>query len=188
MKMNVYDFDKTIYDGDSTMDFYIFCLKKHRKMIWLIPSLAKAYIKFYIFRKGNKTEMKEVMYRFISLIDTENEVKEFWNTHNKKIKKWYYDTHKGDDIIISASPVFLLEPICRELKIKHLIASDVSPVDGKYSGINCHGKEKVRLFKEKYNGEIDDFYSDHYCDTPLAEISKQAYMVKKNKITPWKFK
>ena len=26
--MNVYDFDKTIYDGDSTADFYIFFSKK----------------------------------------------------------------------------------------------------------------------------------------------------------------
>ena len=26
--MNVYDFDKTIYDGDSTLDFYIFSVKK----------------------------------------------------------------------------------------------------------------------------------------------------------------
>ena len=26
--MNVYDFDKTIYNGDSTLDFYFFCLKK----------------------------------------------------------------------------------------------------------------------------------------------------------------
>lgn len=26
--MNVYDFDKTIYDGDSTLDFYFFHLRK----------------------------------------------------------------------------------------------------------------------------------------------------------------
>ena len=26
--MNVYDFDKTIYKGDSTLDFYFFCLRK----------------------------------------------------------------------------------------------------------------------------------------------------------------
>lgn len=26
--MNVYDFDKTIYDGDSTIDFYLYCVKK----------------------------------------------------------------------------------------------------------------------------------------------------------------
>mgnify|MGYP006981942174 CR=1 FL=1 len=25
MKINLYDFDKTIYDGDSSIDFYLFC-------------------------------------------------------------------------------------------------------------------------------------------------------------------
>ena len=29
--MNVYDFDKTIYDGDSTADFYLFSLRRHKK-------------------------------------------------------------------------------------------------------------------------------------------------------------
>lgn len=186
--MNVYDFDKTIYDGDSTFDFYIFCLKRNKKIIKLIPNLIYAYSKYYIFKKGNKTQMKEKMYRFLTYIDTEQEVKEFWKIHCQKIKKWYYKTQKSDDLVISASPYFLLKPICTKLKIKHLIASDVSPVDGKYSGINCHGKEKVRLFNLKFDENIDDFYSDSYSDTPLAEISKNAYMVKKNNIYPWKFK
>ena len=26
--MNVYDFDRTIYDGDSTIDFYLYSIKK----------------------------------------------------------------------------------------------------------------------------------------------------------------
>lgn len=31
--VNVYDFDGTIYDGDSTIDFYKFCLKKYKNML-----------------------------------------------------------------------------------------------------------------------------------------------------------
>jgi hypothetical protein len=38
------------------------------------------------------------------------------------------------------------------------------------------------------NAEIDSFYSDMYCDTPLALISKQAFIVKGEKLSPWKFK
>ena len=33
MEVNTYDFDKTIYNGDSTIDFYIFCLKKEITII-----------------------------------------------------------------------------------------------------------------------------------------------------------
>ena len=90
-------------------------------------------------------------------------------------------------MIISASPEFLLAPICRKLGIKHLIASKVDSKSGKYSGINCHGKEKVRRFCEKFkDGEVDEFYSDSLSDTPLAEISKKAFLVNGNKITEWK--
>jgi hypothetical protein len=38
------------------------------------------------------------------------------------------------------------------------------------------------------NAEIDSFYSDMYCDTPLALISKQAFIVKGERLSPWKFK
>lgn len=31
--MNVYDFDNTIYDGESSVDFFMFCLKKRPKLI-----------------------------------------------------------------------------------------------------------------------------------------------------------
>lgn len=40
--MNVYDFDKTIYNGDSTIDFYLYSLRKKPQLydIFLIKLLA----------------------------------------------------------------------------------------------------------------------------------------------------
>ena len=35
--INSYDFDKTIYDGDASIDFYIYMLKKYKKIILLLP-------------------------------------------------------------------------------------------------------------------------------------------------------
>ena len=185
--MNAYDFDKTIYDGDSTADFYIFSLKRHKKIITLAPSLLGAFVRFYVFKKGTKTEFKEVMYRFLRFCDIEKDVEDFWNKNQSKIKKFYINQQKSDDVIISASPQFLLTPICNKLDIKHLIASNVDKKSGKYSGINCHGKEKVRRFYEIFkDGKIDEFYSDSYSDTPLAEIAKKAFIVKKDNISNWK--
>lgn len=184
--MNVYDFDNTIYKGDSTADFYLFSLKRHKKIIALLPSLLAGTVKYYVFRLGSKTMMKENMYRFLKYIDAKRDIADFWDLHEKNIKEFYLRQQRDDDIIISASPYFLLEPICERLKIKHLIASDVDVKSGKYSGINCHGEEKVRLFNERYGGDIDEFYSDSESDLPLAEISKKAFMVKGNTITDWK--
>ena len=78
--------------------------------------------------------------------------------------------------------------LTKQSLVAPLIASKVDCKSGKYSGINCHGKEKVRRFYEIFeNGKIEEFYSDSYSDTPLAEISEKAFIVKKNDISEWKF-
>lgn len=187
--MNAYDFDKTIYDGDSTADFYLFSLKRHKKIIALAPSLLAAFLKFYVLKKGTKTEFKEVMYRFLCYCDIEKDINDFWKINKHKIKRFYFENKKTDDVIISASPEFLLKPLCNELGINNLIASCVDCKTGKYSGINCHGKEKVRRFYEVFgkNTEVDEFYSDSYSDSPMAEIAKKAYLVKQDKLFKWNF-
>ncbi len=186
--MNVYDFDKTIYDGDSTADFYIFSLKRHKKILLLAPSLIGAFLKFYVFKIGTKTQFKEKMYRFLTYCDLEKDIPDFWERHIGRIKNFYKNQQKPDDVIISASPYFLLEPACKNLGIAHLMASNVDKSTGKYNGINCHGEEKVRRYREKFgNAEINEFYSDSYSDTPLAKISNKAFIVKGEKLSNWNF-
>lgn len=186
--MNIYDFDNTIYDGDSTADFYLFSLIRHKKIITLVPSLVFSFIKFYIFKIGTKTQFKEKMYCFLKFCNTEKDVNDFWNINKTKIKGFYINQHKDDDVIISASPDFLLKPICKELGIKYLIASDVDSKTGKYTGINCHGKEKVRRLYECFEKvQIEKFYSDSLSDAPLADIATKAFIVNKNKISEWNF-
>ncbi len=186
--MNAYDFDKTIYNGDSTADFYFFCLKRHKKIICCFPSLIIAAVKFFVLKKINKTQFKQTMYRFLNYCDIENDLEEFWNKAKYKIKDFYKKQKKDDDVIISASPEFLLKPICDELSIKRLIASKVDMKTGIYDGLNCHGKEKVRRFREFFgNAKVDKFYSDSKSDTPMAEIAEHAYLVNKEKITEWIF-
>ena len=46
--MNVYDFDNTIYDGESGFDIFMFYLKKDPKEIAkLIPRFGEAFIRFW---------------------------------------------------------------------------------------------------------------------------------------------
>ena len=44
--MNVYDFDKTIYKNDSTADFFLYCLRKHPRIIAILPSIFTGLIKY----------------------------------------------------------------------------------------------------------------------------------------------
>ncbi len=188
--MNVYDFDKTIFDGDSTMKFYFHCMKKHPSILTLAPSLLGAFLSYKVFKKKNKTQFKEVMYRFLTKVkDVDKEIEIFWDKNISGIKKFYSSTRKDDDLIISASPEFLIFPICEKIGIKYMMASKVDKFTGKYDGVNCHGKEKVRRFYEVYeDGIIDVFYSDSYADQPLAQIAKKSYMVFGEELKPWVFK
>lgn len=185
-KINVFDFDKTIYDGDSTLDFYIFCLRKNPQLYKYIPSQIFAVIKYHI-GCSNITQTKEKCYSFLASVSNLDElIGDFWDENIKKIKSWYYNKHQEDDVIISASPEFLLYPICQRLGISYLIASNVNPKNGKYTGTNCSEDEKVRRFREIYPNEtIDEFYSDSNSDIHLAMISKSAYRVSGNNIEEW---
>lgn len=184
--MNVYDFDKTIYDGDSTTDFIFWCLRKKPHLaLTFFPGLAA--FGGYLVKLCKKTYFKEKFYRFlIHLPDVDSWVNTFWDEHLDKIQDWYLIRQQEDDIIISASPTFLLKPACERLKINHLLASQVDKNTGLYLGINCHGPEKVRRFYNAFPGaEIDEFYSDSLSDAPLANLSKRAFLVKGEELIPW---
>lgn len=183
--MNVYDFDKTIYKKDCTYEFYKHCLRRKIRIMKYIPKQIKAFINYHL-GLINKTQMKEVFYLFLKDFDVANEVEVFWDKQSPYINSWYKKLQKNSDIIISASPEFLIKPICKRLSIKHSMASKVNVNTGKYTGINCHGKEKVRRYNEKYSDkQIDNFYSDSLSDTPLAILAKDAYIVRGEQIQVW---
>ncbi len=184
MKCNIYDFDKTIYDGDSSLDFYFFCVKRKKYLIFNIVKVIGAYF-LYFLKIKNKTYVKEVFFSFLKAFkDIDKVVKEFWQVNKKKVKQFYLEKDHRNDIIISASPYFLLKPITKELKVKDLIASDVNKKNGKFTKANCKGEVKVTYLKEKYiDIKVLEVYTDSYSDQPLIDLASKAYLVDKNKIT-----
>ncbi len=186
--MNVFDFDKTIFRGDSTQRFYFFCLKRHPKMLLHVPSLITSFFK-YMVGTYTKTQFKQTMYRFLTCIhDIDKQIDEFWDKNEHRIFKWYLDIKKQDDVVISASPEFLLEPICKKLGIGKLMASRVDKHTGIYSGENCYGEEKVLRYRKLYkDSEMDSFFSDSLSDTPLANLAKDSHIItSKGKVIDWK--
>ncbi|MBO4871801.1 MAG: HAD-IB family phosphatase [Lachnospiraceae bacterium] len=187
--MNVYDFDKTIYRRDSSTDFVLYLFRRRPALLRYVPSQLAAAFRHYVLHRITKTQMKE---RFFSLFAACPEgaapyVTDFWAGHRKHLLAWYRRQQRADDLIISASPRFLLEPVCRELGVTRLIASEVDPKNGRFTGLNCHGQEKLRRFREQYPlAEADAFYSDSLSDSPLAGEAACAYLIKKGeKCRPW---
>ncbi len=184
--MNVYDFDGTIYNGDSTIDFWLFSLRRHPSVILKFPSQVTAAI---LHKTGKITtvQMKERFLSFVSNIpDITAETELFCRKKMHKIKEWYLEQKHSDDLIISASPEFLVAPFCKNLGNISLIATEADPLTGIISGKNCKGDEKVERFRSKYgNAAIDEFYSDSLADLPLAQTAKKSFIVSKNKIKRW---
>ena len=189
-KINLYDFDKTIYDGDSTADFMMFLIKRHPVCLIKVFRIVISVIlkELHVI---NKTKMKEQFYSMFKLVpDIDKDLKDFWKSHDNKIKKYYLDKDHSNDIVISASPEFLLEPICKKLKVKDMMASRVDKKTGKYDGINCHDTEKVRRLNEKYkNYTVMESYSDSIkSDYPILELAEKAYQVKGDELILLDFK
>ena len=107
----------------------------------------------------------------------------FWAKNFRRVKPWYPAAHRPDDVVISASPEFLIRPACDALGIRHVMASPVDRHTGAFHGLNCHGAEKVRRFREVWpDAIVENFYSDSHSDDPIAAIDEKAWMVKGERI------
>lgn len=184
--MNIYDFDGTLYNGDSTVDFLLYSLRKHPSLLRFIPGQCLAMIA-YLTGRIDKTAMKARLYKIFTGYDAQALTEEFWIVHRYKIFPWYSHRHRETDIVVSASPEFLLKPICRQLGIGHLLASRVNSRTGEYEGENCWGSEKVeRLRKELGITQCEEFYSDSRSDQPMADIAEKSFLVVRGQIQDWK--
>lgn len=184
--MNVFDFDKTIYPKDSTSDFIIYLALRHPGVILgLLGGIPAVFA--YKRKRISKTQMKQSLFGCFSRVpDIDREVKRFWDKRIGRIEGWYLKIKRADDVIISASPEFLLREACDRLGVQSLIASEVDKKTGSYSGENCYGEEKPRRFRSRFpNGTVDVFYSDSYSDAPMARLAGRAYIIKRKKAGPW---
>ncbi|MBQ7596685.1 MAG: haloacid dehalogenase-like hydrolase [Clostridia bacterium] len=186
--MNVYDFDNTLYKGESMIHLFLFYLKKYPRLLKYFPGVMKVLKRY---KKGEVT-INDMVERYApaiadetaSVLDVENDPKEFWDKYQKNIKPFYKDLQLPDDVIITASPDYTMKEICRRLGIKNLICSEFD-VEKNVLTFMCLKENKVVGFRKKYpDTEIENFYTDSpENDQPLIDISKHAYLVKGNKIS-----
>ena len=185
--MNVYDFDNTIYDGESCFDLFKFYLKKDPSLLKMFPTVVKGFARY----KKGEVSLDEMIQTYAPMaeerlcgIDFENEPKQFWDKHMHKIKPFYAKIQQPDDLIITASPDFHMQEIISRLGIRHMLSSKVNKQTGKIEFI-CIRQNKIKAFEEQYgDAVIENFYTDSpENDAPLIERAQHAFVVKKNKIT-----
>lgn len=183
--MNAYDFDGTIYDGDCMTQFYRYALVRRPYIAILWPIQALGWL-FHQIRIIDRTTMKRIYFLFFLLVNVDKLTDRFWDDRICRIKPWYAKVQKDDDLIISASPEFMIEKIGKRIGFNHIICSKVNIRTGKFYGINCRKEEKVIRFREVYgDAKIEKFYSDSDVDLPMAELADEAYKVIGHEIIYW---
>ena len=184
--MNVYDFDNTIYRGESGVDLFLGYLKKYPKLLKMFPMAVKCIYKY----KTGKMSLDEVMDKYAGVVenfaqsieDIEGDVVDFWDKNSSKIKSFYLRQRQDDDIIISACLDVVLEEICRRLNIKNFVGSKTDLESRKLVDF-CFRENKVKAFKEKFpDAEIDNFYTDSLNDQPMIDLARNAYLVKGDRL------
>lgn len=184
--MNVYDFDNTIYRGESGVDLFLGYLKKDPKLLKMFPMAVKCIYKY----KTGKMSLDEVMDKYAGVVenfaqsieDIESDVVDFWDKNSNKIKSFYLKQRQDDDIIISACLDVVLEEICRRLNIKNFVGSKTDLESRKLVDF-CFRENKVKVFKEKFpDAEIDNFYTDSLNDQPMIDLARNAYLVKGDRL------
>ncbi len=184
--MNVYDFDNTIYDGESAVDFFLFIIKRDRSFLSLLPLLFRKLIKYklcLITSEELSYYAEKYALRFFNKVENLDAlVAEFWDGNINKIKPYYSLQKKDDDVILSASPDFILDEAMRRLGITNYICSTIDRATGKVGHL-CFRSNKVELFRERFgNARVENFYSDSMNDKPMMDIADKAYLVRANRI------
>ncbi len=180
-----YDFDKTIYKGDSSTDFFFYMILHRPYLLLFTPWFLVAFA-LYGMKILSKKRFKESVFFFVpwhSNID--KLVNKFWAKNANKLVKWYPpQKNTEEDIIVSASLSFIIKPVIEMLNIKYFLATNYNVKTGRIYGENCYGEAKVREMKRVYpKAKLEAFYSDSLSDLPMMLISDKAYLVKGENVT-----
>ena len=181
--MNVYDFDNTIYDGESIVDFFYFCITKKKSLSKYIP-LATYTVALYKMNALTSEKLYELASKISSIIVENKEcanelIKEFWILNKHRLKKYYLDKITSCDVILTSAPRILIEGILEELKTNNIICSEFNLETGKFEFL-CYRENIVVAFKNQYhNAVIEEFYTDSMNDLPIIKIANKSYLVKK---------
>ena len=180
--MNGYDFDDTIFRGNSMRRFSIFCTLRLPYLILFTPMLLLAFL-LRAVRILDKNRFLHMISLFIAFVPhAEKFAARFWDKNIKRIKPWYFTQRRDDDIIISASPAFLIEEICSRLGVS-CIATNLD-THARLHGKHCYGAEKVKMYKAVYgDAPLASYYSDSKSDTPMFKFADKGYFVKGNEVS-----
>lgn len=180
--MNGYDFDKTILSGNSVRRFYCYCLLRLPYLVLYMPVLLLAVI-LYGVRLLSKRRLLLWLEGYFALVPhIMRFVERFWDKNLRHIQGWYLAQRRDDDVIISASPQFIVEEACRRLGVR-CIATDLDARRVRLRGEQCYGSVKADVYRSHFgDAPLNAYYSDSMSDLPMFLLAREGYMVKGKRV------
>ena len=180
--VKVFDFDNTIYKGESSVDFAFYMIRHNKRIIRYVPTILFSLVGYKLCLL-KKDKLESIINDFFAgVLDGETSpesfVKAFWEINADKLNPEMLRLIAPDDIIISASPIFLFDGIRDRLNTDKIVGTEVDFEQKRITWFNF-GDNKVNRYRELYGDqEIDAFYTDSYNDKDMMAISREVYIVK----------
>ena len=181
--MKVFDFDNTVYRGESSVDFSFYMIRHNPRILRYVPTILFS-LAGYRLCLLKKERLESIINRFFAGVldgsdQPETFVRQFWETHARKLYPGILELIGPDDVILTASPVFLISGIRDRLHTDRIIGTEVDLRQKKIRWFNF-GDNKVKRYRALYGDrKIDAFYTDSYNDKEMMAVSDAVYLVKK---------
>ena len=183
MEYDIYDFDKTVYPYDSETVFLFYSMLTH-PLLWFLIPYQIVCITLYALGAGDR--FKGRCFAFLRFTDGEKLVEKFWKKQVKNIYPVFEkEARNYPTLVCSASPEYLVKPLCEKFGVEKVIATKADIKDGVIIGRNCIRQEKVRRIREElpeaaFRKVISD---DLQNDIHIFALGKECYKAEKGTLT-----
>ena len=179
MHVQLYDYDGTIRPGDTGSAFWLFCLVRRPYILLFLPFQALGGL-CYMLGVCERFSRICSVHCYMRALNAPKLAQRFAARQLRKIYPYFLSRDRSlPTVVCSASPAFLLAPICGALGVDTLVATDVDPHTGVIRSPVCKGERKVQRLRAEYPlFQYDAVYSDSLRhDMPILRLGNRAFRV-----------
>ncbi|WP_051506554.1 haloacid dehalogenase-like hydrolase [Ruminococcus albus] len=185
-KIKVFDFDNTLYHGESSIDLAFYLIRRNKRILLYVPSILINLAKYkmcLVDREKAEQEINDFLKVAVKdKYEAAEIVESFWDENSYRLDENMIKRVRKDDVIITAGPDMLIDGIKDKLGTDNIISSIIDPDKREMVYFNF-GENKAKRYKEVYGDTpIESFYTDSFNDKPLMKLATKVYIVEKGRL------
>ena len=185
-KIKVFDFDNTLYHGESSIDLAFYLIRRNKRILLYVPSILINLAKYKMCLLDREKAEQEINDFLKVAVKDKYEaaeiVESFWAENSYRLDENMIKRVRKDDVIITAGPDMLIDGIKDKLGTDNIISSIIDPDKREMVYFNF-GENKAKRYKEVYGDTpIESFYTDSFNDKPLMKLANKVYIVEKGRL------